>query len=73
MDIFRSPVHGVAFIPYVNYIIAGGDKSLKIFDLSFRKVEEVQDSLDDITGNLFYEKNYNMIACLVKGGAYFWN
>jgi hypothetical protein len=73
MNVFKSPVYGVAIVPFVNYIIAGGDKILIIYDLEFKKIEEVEDSLDEITGKLFYERNVNLIACLVKGGAYFWN
>lgn len=37
-------------MPFVNFIVAGGDKVLKIYDLEFKLKETVEDSLDDITG-----------------------
>lgn len=36
MNVFKSPVFGIAIVPFVNYIIAGGDKSLIVFDLEFK-------------------------------------
>ena len=65
-------VTGLAYIPYVNFVISGGGFKVKIWNQNLELMETLYDSKTTISGRLIYKEKDKIIGAVNLGGIIFW-
>lgn len=65
-------VTGLAYIPFVNFVVSGGGFKVKIWNQNLELMETLFDSKTSISGRLIYKEKDKIIGAVNLGGIIFW-